>query len=93
MSMAKRRTVYLRPKKDDDIIQFIIPLLERSDFSTVIRDLVRDGIKFRTQGVATPVVTSTPQQVTQSNTAPMPKLKLEKVKLSKEELEKRLDDF
>jgi hypothetical protein len=91
--MSKRRTVYLRPKKDDDIIQYITPLLDRSDFSTVIRDLVRDGILFRTQGIAAPIATSTPQQVIQSNTQPMPKLKLEKVKLSKEELEKRLDDF
>ena len=47
-----RRTLYLRPNKDVDIIEFVSPLLEHGDFSQIIRELVRDGIKFRQLGTS-----------------------------------------
>jgi hypothetical protein len=89
--MPPRRTLYLRPNKDTDIIKYIEPLLENDDFSSVIRSLVRDGIKFRTTGVPTaPVVY---QAGLQSHPQPIEKMPLKKKEVSEEELEDRLDNF
>lgn len=77
-------------------MDYIHPLLDRYDFSEIIRDLVRDGIKYRTEPkvMASPVVGGT---VLQSNTpAPAPSLqgiKLGKAEVRDEDLEDRLDSF
>jgi hypothetical protein len=85
---TNRRTLYLSPRKDTDIINYIEPLIPRSDFSTVIRELVRDGIKMRAG-----VVPAAPRNVLQSNTPSFDNIKLDKKEVSKSELEDRLAKF
>jgi len=47
--LKKRNALYLRDR-DKDIVDFIEPLLTRYDFSSIVRELIRDGIKYR-QGI------------------------------------------
>lgn len=85
MSTGTRRTLYLSEVKDKDIMDSIKPLLERYDFSTVIRELVRDGIKYR-RGEA--------QMVLQSSTsAPQLNIKLVKREVDDEAFKNRMDSF
>ncbi|AYJ74193.1 hypothetical protein BSP15_176 [Bacillus phage BSP15] len=91
-----RRTLYLSDRKDKDILEFIEPLMDdRYDFSFVIRELVRDGIKYRTR----PAVAPTPTQVVpqengiQSNPPELSDVVLKKKELSDEDIEERLDSF
>jgi hypothetical protein len=85
MSTGIRRTLYLSEKKDGDIIEFIEPMIVRYDFSTVIRELVRDGIKYR-QGEA--------RMVLQSNTpAPQLNIKLKKREVDNDAFKDRMDNF
>ena len=93
-----RRTLYLSDRKDKDILEFIEPLMdERYDFSFVIRELVRDGIKYRM--TPTPAVSSAPAQVVphesviQSNPPELSNIVLKKKELSDEDIEDRLDSF
>ncbi|GAA5351254.1 hypothetical protein SP3_00056 [Bacillus phage fHSPT3] len=91
-----RRTLYLSDKKDQDILQYIDPLIgERYDFSFVIRELVRDGIKYRSSPKA---ASPSPQVVhqengIQSNPKELPKVELERKELSDKDIEDRLDSF
>ncbi|QZA70232.1 hypothetical protein 278BB001_81 [Bacillus phage 278BB001] len=93
-----RRTLYLSDRKDKDILDFIEPLVsDRYDFSFVIRELVRDGIKYRT--APTPAAASAPAQVVQhenviqSNPPELSNIVLKKKELSDEDIEDRLDSF
>lgn len=47
MTMGNRRPLYLSKDKDKDILEFIEPLLNKYNFSAAIRELVRDGIRYR----------------------------------------------
>jgi hypothetical protein len=85
---TSRRTLYLSPKKDTDIIEYIKPLIPRSDFSTVIRELVRDGIKFRAGAVP-----AASQNVIQSVNPSLKRVELKKKELSDADLEDRLSKF
>lgn len=92
-----RRTLYLSDRKDKDILEYIEPLMdERYDFSFVIRELVRDGIKYRTCPTAAP---APPAQVVpqengiQSNPPELSNIVLKKKELSDEDIEERLDSF
>jgi len=97
--MAIRRTLYLRPKKDQDIIDYLTPLIEMEDFSSIVRGLVRDGIQFRQQKQeirpSAPYVPLNvePRSVLQSNTQDFSDIKLDKKEVGQEELDNRLDDF
>jgi hypothetical protein len=93
--VAIRRTLYLRDKKDQDIIAYLEPLIAAEDFSSVVRGLIREGIKFRvgaatTQFVPRNVETSS---VRESNTLDFSDIKLDKKEASDEEIKARLDDF
>lgn len=92
--MGKRPSLYLRDKKDRDIIEYVAPLLEMEDFSSVIRALVRDGIRYR-QGVASAPVRplSSNVEVLQSQTLDLGGIELAKKEASDEEIKARLDDF
>jgi len=93
--MAIRRTLYLRDKKDKDIIDYLQPLIEMEDFSSIVRGLIRDGIKFRTQEATVQYVprnVETPS-VLQSNNLDFSDLKLDKKEVEDEEIKARLDDF
>ncbi|APZ82633.1 hypothetical protein Goe24_01740 [Bacillus phage vB_BsuM-Goe24] len=93
-----RRTLYLSDRKDKDILDYIQPLVgDRFDFSFVIRELVRDGIKYRSNPVAAAAPTA-PQAVyqessIQSNTPDLSNIALQKKELSDEDIEDRLDSF
>jgi len=52
--LRKRNALYLGAK-DQDIVKYIEPLLDRYDFSSIVRELMRDGIKYR-QGVTEQVI-------------------------------------
>jgi hypothetical protein len=85
--LKKRNTLYLG-ERDKDIIDVVEPLLERYDFSSIIRELVRDGIKYR-QGVVLQSNTfpvAPQEEVLQSNTH-----LIKKKEISDDELEERLD--
>lgn len=86
---TNRRTLYLRPGKDADILEYIEPLLEKEEFAPVIRELVRDGIKFRTS--PPPAIQNSAS--TQSNTQPLRHIELKAKELTNSELEDRLDNF
>jgi len=42
-----RQSLYLRETLDADILVVVEPLLKQASFAHVIRELVRDGIKYR----------------------------------------------
>ncbi|WCS69803.1 hypothetical protein Goe25_01750 [Bacillus phage vB_BsuM-Goe25] len=92
-----RRTLYLSDRKDKDILDYIQPLVGgRFDFSFVIRELVRDGIKYRSNPAA--AAPAAPQAVyqessIQSNTPDLSDIALQKKELSDEDIEDRLDSF
>jgi hypothetical protein len=86
--MTTRRTLYLRPKKDQDIIEYVEPLLEQDEFAPVIRALIRDGIRFRSGAVR---IENKPS--TQSNTPKLAGIELKQKELTNSELEDRLDNF
>lgn len=88
--MGARRSLYLRPTKDKDLIDYITPLLTDFDFSVIVRDLMRDGMKYRLQPVSAAIQTRT---VTQSNTPDFSQVVLTKNEVSDSDLESRLDDF
>lgn len=93
---STRRTLYLRPQKDSDILTFIEPLLKMYDFSHIIRELVRDGIKFRSSSreiVQQPNTFVPIRTDLQSNTPSFDDIKLEKKQASLDDLNKALDEF
>jgi hypothetical protein len=80
-----RFTLFLRLKKDDDIRKFLEPELERNDFSSVVRGMIRELMKYR-QGEVFHRHTSSP--------APLPQApKIERKPISKEEFAKDFEDF
>jgi hypothetical protein len=85
---TNRRTLYLRPKRDQDIISYVEPLLEKDDFAPVIRALIRDGIRYRS-GAAR--IENKPS--IQSNTSKLAGIELKQKELTNSELENRLDNF
>jgi hypothetical protein len=89
---TNRRTLYLRPKKDQDIMDYIKPLLEKDEFAPVIRALVRDGIKFRS-GAARVENRIENKPSIQSNTPKLAGIELKQKELTNSELEDRLDNF
>jgi len=99
--IKQRNTLYLSPIRDSDIISYVSPLLYHYDFSQIIRDLVRDGIKYRKGEITKKTETVSIQSHTspiiqESNTTPKPSLKhikLEKVEVNDKDLEDRLDSF
>lgn len=97
--MSVRRTLYIRPVKDDDILNYLKPLLEREEFSLIVRELIRDGIKYRSLSYKPPAQPSGNYEnlqnnvVIQSNTPDFSEVKLEKTEVDRDELDKRLNDF
>jgi hypothetical protein len=89
---TNRRTLYLRPKKDQDILDYIEPLLEQEEFAPVIRGLVRDGIKFRSGAPRVETRIENKPSI-QSNTPKLPRIELKQKELTNSELENRLDNF
>lgn len=100
-TMAKgiRKPIYLSEAKDHDILSYINPLLSHHNFSSVIRDLVRDGMKFREgkqprQSVPVQEPQEVHSKVLQSVTSPvLDDIVLADKEVTKEDLESRLDDF
>lgn len=86
-----RRSLYLRERKDKDIIQYIDSLLDKHDFSDIVRDLMRDGIKFR-KGEQVNVLQSntfTHTPITES----FEDIELTKKEVSEEDIKARMDGF
>lgn len=94
MGTNSRRPIYLSKTKDKDILDYIRPLLEQYTFSSVIRELVRDGIKYREE----PQSVQTPYQKVVHNkskalSSSLGDIKLETKTVSEQDLEHRLDNF
>ena len=90
-----RKSVYLRDKLDDDILEVVIPLLKNHSFAHVMRELARDGIRFRKgeKEVVYPKVIQSviPEQSLPSS--PLQDIQLKRKEVSNEDIESRLDDF
>jgi hypothetical protein len=84
-----RKSLYLSPERDSDIIQFIQPLISHYDFSSVVRDLIRDGMKYRSHSYGM----SEEKKVLQSMHSSIESIPLGKKKVSDEDLSARLDNF
>ncbi len=84
-------------EKDRDIIEYINPLLNKYSFSAAIRELVRDGIRYRDKPVTSSLNQYVPQEVLQSNPSPLSSslqnVKLEEKEMSFSDIESRLDSF
>ncbi len=88
----KRQSVYFSDTKDKDLIEYLSPLVEHKNFSQIIKELVRDGIKFRNN--------PNPQNVIQSNTItnnsfsnPLQNIELKQKEVSDDDIESMLDSF
>jgi hypothetical protein len=91
--MKKRNALYLGAR-DKDIVEYIEPLLTRYDFSSIVRELIRDGIKFR-EGVNRQP-SPAPQKVLQSSHPSKPildDLVLEDKELDLEDIGNKLDNL
>lgn len=96
----KRKSLYLSGVRDKDILEYIEPLTNHYDFSQVIRELVRDGIKYR-RGASriNEVNTDTGtnknvlQSVTPTSKPSLAHITLKKKEIKDEDLESRLDNF
>lgn len=85
MSNGTRRPIYFSLTKDSDILQYIGPLEEKYSFSSIIKDLVRDGIRYRT-GLKNTLVP-------QSNTSLPVNIELKRKEIEDEDLDDLLDNF
>lgn len=79
--MLKKRNALYLGERDNDICEYIAPLLTRYDFSSIVRDLIRDGIRYRQGAVPGPSL-----NVLQSSHLSQP-VKLEGIVLEKKELD------
>lgn len=77
--MLKKRNALYLGERDKDIVEYISPLLKRYDFSSIVRELIRDGIRYRHEPVPS-------QNVLQSTHLSQP-LKLEGIVLEEKELD------
>lgn len=89
MSQGTRRPIYLSPTKDTDILDYIGPLEEKYSFSAIVKELMRDGIKFRT------APNNFQNPVLQSNTSPKVNIQLKhkEEEVNDDKLEDLLDNF
>lgn len=87
-----RRSIYLRKTKDKDLIQYIDPLLERHDFSDIVRDLMRDGIKYR-ENKEHALVLQNNQFTHPQNKQTFEDIKITRKEVDEEDIKKRIDDF
>jgi hypothetical protein len=78
--LKNRHALYLG-EKDKDIVEYISPLLTRYDFSSVVRELIRDGIRYRQGAVPGPSL-----NVLQSSHLSQP-VELEGIVLKEKELD------
>lgn len=87
--------MYLRESLDDDILEVIKPLLKNHSFAHVMRELARDGIRYRKgeKGVVSHKIIQSviPEQPLPSS--PLPDIQLKRKEVSNEDIESRLDDF
>lgn len=96
MSHARygRHSIYLRKGKDRDLISYINGLLPDHDFAEIVRDLMRDGIKYRKQKVETDSYNKPTNSINPPITNSFsPDIKLAKMEVSEDDLKGRLDDF
>lgn len=63
-----RQSLYLRERLDADILDVVEPLMKNASFAHVIRELIRDGIKYRAMQKSGVMY----EKVTQSNTVSKP---------------------
>lgn len=63
-----RQSLYLRERLDADILDVVEPLMKHASFAHVIRELIRDGIKYREMQKSGTMY----EKVTQSNTVSKP---------------------
>jgi hypothetical protein len=87
MSQGIRRPIYLSPTKDSDILDYIKPLEENYSFSSIMKELARDGIKYR----AAP--NNFQNLVSLSHTSPPVNIQLKRKEVTDEELDDMLDNF
>lgn len=99
MSTKNRRPIYLSENKDRDILDYISPKLKKYSFSATIRELVRDGIKYR-RSLNNPKSEQNEisnKNIIQSNTFcnndELRDIELKTIEISNDEIESRLDDF
>lgn len=89
---SNRRPIYFSQDKDRDIIDYISPLLEKYNFSLTIRELIRDGIKYRTKPKEHNNYREDRGSPTTRN-RPLQGIKLEEKEPSMGDIESRLDGF
>lgn len=92
LSSKGRRSLYLRVRKDSDLIQYINPLLNNYDFSDIVRDLMRDGIRYRNKGEQTNVLRSN-QFAQVGNKGTLDDVQITKKEVNKDDLRERMDGF
>lgn len=97
MKIKKRNALYLG-ERDRDIIEYLEPLVTHYDFSSIVRSLIRDGIKYRemtkqnTEGSLSFGLPSSPN-VEQSHTPKIDDIQLDKVQVSEDELDELFDSL
>lgn len=87
MNSGIRRPIYLSPTKDSDILDYIKPLEENYSFSSIMKELARDGMRYR----AAPK--NLENLVSLCNTSPKVNIQLKRKEVTDEELEDRFDNF
>lgn len=86
-----RRSLYLRGRKDRDIIQYIESLMDKHDFTDIVRDLLRDGIAYRNREQMNVLQSN---QITHTETTEsFDDIKLIKKEVSEDEIKERIDGF
>jgi hypothetical protein len=89
--MKNRNALYLG-ERDKDIKEYISPLLNHYDFSSIVRDLIRDGIKYR-RGVFTPPPQNVLQSMNTSEPLPLEKIVLKEKELNLDDISDKLDNL
>ena len=87
---GNRRPLYLSPVKDQDILSYIEPLVDHYNFSLVVRELIRDGIKYRTD---VPESKNVIQSNTSTKSPSLQHVELKKKEINDDDIESRLDNF
>jgi hypothetical protein len=86
----KKRTALYLGERDKDIIEYISPLLTHYDFSSIVRELIRDGIRYR-QGVVPGPSLNVLQSYTPSQSQKIEGIVLEEKELDLEDVGSKLD--
>lgn len=91
-TINKRQPIYFSDSKDADLIKYLSPLLKHKSFSQLIKELVRDGIKYRHNPKPEKVLQSITPNLHAEN-PPLQNIELRQKEISNDDIENRLDKF